>query len=635
MSKKLTRRDTLGILAAGASSTALPAMAFTSAPILDGAVRANDLPNIDQRLPLEPRVINTRALGGRPGRQGGELRILIGSQRDIRLMPFFGYSRLVGYDRDLNLIPDILARFEVVDQSIFTFHLRPGHRWSDGHPFTTEDLRYAWEDVMMHERLPGVPVELRPDDTLPLVEVIDELTIRYSWPFPNPEFLPELAAPNPPRIVMPAHYMKQFHADFADAASLDAAVEAHRVDDWRALHTRLSRPNRPANPNLPTLEPWRPRTEPPAQQFIFERNPFFHRVDENGVQLPYVDTIKLNVSSYEIIPAKAAAGESDLQATTISFSHYTVLKDAENRFPINVSLWRGSQGSRLALYPNMTCIDETWRAMFRDVRVRRALSLAINRNEINQALFYGLCNASANTILPDSPLYRREYASAWARHDPDEANALLDAAGFTPAGLDGQRRLPDGRVAGILVETAGESTVETDVLELIRDHFQRVGLALWTRSSQRDIFRSRVLAGEVLMSVWAGYDNALVTSDMPPVEFAPTAPDDLQWPAWGAWYLSGETQGQAPELPEAIRLVELLRQWRSATTDDERTDVWHQMLAIHADQVFSIGTVNQAPQPILRARDLRNVPEDAIFGYAPTSMLGVYNPDIFWRDTEA
>ncbi|WP_236638048.1 ABC transporter substrate-binding protein [Mangrovicoccus ximenensis] len=549
-------------------------------------------------------------------------------------MPIFGYSRLIGYDRNLDFVADILESYEISEDRVFTFRLREGHRWSDGSPLTAEDFRYAWEDVMMDPDLPGVPIELIPDGVPPDFSVIDARTVRYEWPVPNPGFLPALAAPSPPQLVAPSAYLKQFHAKYQTVAALETAVEANRVDDWRALHTKMCRTNRPENPDLPTLEPWRPRTAPPAQRFVFERNPYFHRTDETGVQLPYVDRVLLDVSSYEIIPAKVAAGDSDLQATAISFNHYTVLKEAEKRVPVNVLLWKGTQGSRLALYPNMTCQDPVWSVLFRDVRVRRALSLAIDRTEINKALFFGLCTESANTVLPASALHRPEYSAAWAYHDPDQANALLDAAGLSRPALDGRRRLPDGRVAGIIVETAGESSVETDVLELITEHFRRIGLALWTRSSQRDIFRSRILAGQVLMSVWVGIDNGIPTSEMPPSELAPTSEDQLQWPAWGLHYMSGSRQGTAPELPEVQRLVDLMKAWKRTRSAAERRAVWGEMLAIHADQVFSIGTVCNAPQPVLRARDLRNVPEEAYFGYSPTSMLGIYNPDTFWRDTD-
>lgn len=632
--KRLTRRETLGLLSAGAAFGAAPAFGLSGPPFLAEAIMAGDMPEVSARLPKVPRVINTAELGGAPGRYGGEVRMLVGSQKDVRVMPILGYSRLVGYDRDFSFVPDILQEYDVQDGRVFTFVLREGHRWSDGAPFTTEDLRYAFEDVMMHDELPGVSLEMKPDDEIPTVEVIDEVTIRYSWTVANPEFLPSLAAPVPPRIVMPSAYMKQFHQDYQDQAQLDAFVAEQRVDHWRALHTKMSRQNRPENPDLPTLEPWRPRTAPPAQQYVFERNPYFHRVDERGQQLPYVDRYLLNVSSYEVIPAKVAAGDADLQYRTISFGHYTVLKEAEKRHPVKVSLWRQSVGSRLALYPNLTCADPVWRAMFQDVRVRRALSLAIDRDELNQALFFGLCQKSANTILPESPLYKPEYAKAYADFDPDEANRLLDEAGFTKAGVDGLRSLPDGRVAGILIETAGESSLETDALELVGDHFRRVGIELWTRSSQRDIFRSRVLAGQVVMSIWAGLDNGVPSADMSPRELAPTTDDQLQWPAWGVNYLSSGAQGEAPTLPEVQRLVELMKAWKVSESTDQREALWTEMLQIHADQVYSIGTVNQAPQPILHAADLKNIPESGLFGYHPTSNLGIYNPDQFWLDRE-
>lgn len=621
-----TRRDALGLIAAGGAAgfAGLPALAQSPADALPAA----------DRMPRNPRVIDMAASGRAPGRPGGTLRMLIGGQRDVRLMPMFGYARLMGYDRDLNIVPDILAACDVEDDRVYTFHLREGHRWSDGQPFTAEDFRYCWEDVINTPRLGGLPPQMKAGGEGPSFEVIDVATVRYTWPSPLADLLPNLAAPVPVTLFMPAHYAREFHERYQSEARLAELIAEQRVDDWRALHQKMTRTTRPENPNLPTLEPWRPRTQPPAQQFVFERNPYFHRVDEKGQQLPYVDRLLLNVSSYEIIPAKCATGESDLQTTSIDFSDYTVLKDAEKRRPMNVALWKRTQGSRLALYPNLTCNDMVWRKLFHDVRVRRAFSLAVNRTEINKALFFGLGTESANTVLPESPLYRPEYASAWAAHDPDQANDLLDAAGLRKAGLDGIRRLPDGRVAGIVVESAGESTLETDVLQLLADHFHRIGIALWTRVSQRDIFRSRILAGEVTMSVWFGLDNAVPTSEMPPYELAPTADDQLQWPVWGSYYYSGQRQGKPPELPEARRLVELVEAWRASTGPAIRERIWHEMLQIQADQVFSIGTVNGALQPVVRARALRNVPENGLYGYQPTSLLGIYQPDSFWLETE-
>lgn len=629
----MTRRELLALMACATLPKQLLA-STTDVPFFSDAVNSGALPPINERLPKTPRVVNLKALERSPGEYGGSLRMLIGRQKDIRYVPIFSYSRLVGYDQDLNLVPDILESYGVEEGRIFTFHLREGHRWSDGSELTAADFAYFWDNVILNRDIlrGGMPARLKSNDKGPVFEVLDSLTVRYTWDVPMPQFLSLLAAPIPQTLALPSKYMQQFHKNFQTDAVLAELIDEYRVDDWVGLHRKMSRQNRPENPDLPTLEAWRPITLPPAEQFVFERNPYFHRVDENGKQLPYVDRLVLNVSSAEIIGAKVATGESDLQVTGIALPDYTMIKEAENRFPLKVSLWRRTQGSSVALYPNLNCQDEVWRALFQDVRMRRALSIAINRREINQVIYFGLANESADTVLPESPLYKPEYASAWASYDPEQANALLDEMGLTERAGNGIRLLPDGRVANITIESAGDSTLETDVLELIADHYRQIGIALFVRSSQRDIFRSRITGGQVLMSVWRGLDNALPSAQMPPTALAPSSIDQLQWPVWGLYYMSAQMQGQIPDLPEVQRLRQLLDDWLLSTDDDVRESIWAEMLAIHADQVFSIGTVNGGMQPVVRSARLRNVPDEALVGFEPTSYLGIYMPDTFWLD---
>jgi len=563
--------------------------------------------------------------------------MIIGSAKDIRLMTVYGYARLVGYDETLKLEADVLESYETVEDRIFTFHLREGHKWSDGTPLTAEDFRYCWDDVLNNEKLSpaGLPTALVMDGEAGKFEVIDERTVRYTWSTPNPDFLQKLAAPQPLVVAVPSAYLKQFHEKYQEEDKLKALMKEQRVKKWSQLHMRMARSYRPENPELPTLDPWRNTTPLPAEQFIFERNPYFHRVDENGLQLPYIDKFVLNVSSSALIPAKTGTGESDLQATGIDFVDYTFLKDSEKRYPVKVLLWKKTQGSRLALLPNLNCSDTVWRSLLQDVRVRRALSLAIDRTEINKAVFYGLTKESADTVLPDSPLFRPEFANAWVAHDPAQANALLDEAGLTQRDSDGIRVLPDGRAAQIVVETAGESTLETDVLQLVTDYWQKVGISLFIRTSQRDTFRSRAVGGEIVMSMWFGLDNGVPTPGMNPGQLAPTADDQLQWPVWGLNYLSHGEMGQPPDLPAAIELTELLQRWRHSAEDAERTEIWTRMLSIYTDQVFSIGIVNASLQPILVAKKLRNVPETGLYGFDPTSYFGVYKTDTFWIEQEA
>src|SRR5690606_37612364 len=218
----------------------------------------------------------------------------------------YGYARLVGCDRNFELQPDILESIEVERDTVFTLHLREGHQWSDGAPFTSEDFRYFWEDVALNEELSpfGPPKELLPEDEAHAVTFPDEVTVRYEWSRPNPYFLPALAGARPMYIYQPAHYMKQFHGKYADPDKLAAMVRDAAVRNWASLHVRMARQYRSTNIDLPVLQPWLHTTESPSERFVFVRNPFFHRVDEAGRQLPYIDEVVVNVASQSLIPAK-------------------------------------------------------------------------------------------------------------------------------------------------------------------------------------------------------------------------------------------------------------------------------------------------------------------------------------------
>ncbi|OLP62378.1 peptide ABC transporter substrate-binding protein [Xaviernesmea oryzae] len=634
----ITRRLTLSLLAGAAAAPFLAPAARANAGLgeepepLASAVAKGDLPPMAERVPKTPRVIDLASMNRKPGAYGGTARMIIGSQKDIRFMTINGYARLIGYTQKLEFQADILERYTVEEARIYTFTLREGHRWSDGHPLTSEDFRYTWEDVILNEdlRKGGVQRELLAEGNPPRFEVVDERTVRYSWDAPNPDFLPAIAAASPVTLLLPAHYMKQFHKKYVSEDDLKAKMKAARVKKWADLHIKMSRQYRPENPDLPTLDPWRNTTALPAEQYIFDRNPYFHRVDETGRQLPYIDRFVLNISSPGIIAAKAGAGEADLQASGIDFVDYAFLKDAETRYPVKVKLWKRTLGSRVALLPNLNCSDPVWQKLLRDVRMRRALSLAINRHEINMAAFYGLGKESADTILPDSPLFKPSYSAAWSAFDPAAANRLLDELGLTERDGEGMRLLPDGRVARIVVETPGEGTLDTDVLELITDHWAKVGIPLFIKTSQREVFRNRAMGGDIIMAMWLGLDNGVPTADMNPGELAPSADSQLQWPVWGMHHLSLGQFGHAPELPEAQRLVDLLKQWKLTTTTPERAAIWQQMLAIYTDQVFSIGIVNGTLQPLLHSARMHNVPEEGLYGFEPTCYLGIYMTDTFW-----
>lgn len=584
--------------------------------------------------PDEPRVVDFASMEKTVGKKGGTIEILMGKAKDIRQMTVYSGARLVAYDQAFQLQPDILKSIENVDNKSFTLRIRKGHKWSDGTPFTSEDFRYWWEDVANNEELEpsGPPRQMLVNGKPPKFEVVDELTVRYTWDEVNPLFVSSLAGARPLYIYMASAYMKGIHAKYADEAKLAALIESEQVQNWTSLHKRFGRQYRPENPDLPTLQAWMNTTKLPSERIVFKANPHFHRVDPNGTQLPYIQQVNMNIVSSSIIAAKTGTGESDLQGRYIRFDNYAFLKKGAEDGGYNVLLWPSGKGSEMTLLPNLNTGDEVFRKAMQDVRVRRALSMGINRSEINETIFFGLAREGANSVLPSSPLYRDEYSNAWASLDPDKANALLDEAGYAERDASGTRLLPDGRPFEITVETAGELSQETDILQLVSDHWKAIGVKLFVKPSQRDILRGRVSNGEVVMSTWEGLNRGLATPDMNPEELAPVSSVQATWPVWGLHYESNGNGGEAPTMPEVKKLFDLYKEWRTTATRERQAEIWHEMLSIYTDQVFTIGIVSGGLQPIVVSKKMRNVPEEGIWSFEPTLYFGNYLPDTFWLD---
>ncbi len=182
------------------------------------------------------------------------------------------------------------------------------------------------------------------------------------------------------------------------------------------------------------------------------------------------------------------------------------------------------------------------------------------------------------------------------------------------------------------METAGEETEQTDVLELVADHWKKVGVSLFIKPSQREVFYNRINAGETQMAVWWGLENAMLTPVMSPAEFAPFTPDQFQWPAWGLWAQTSGQMGEEPDLESVKELMALQGEWGKADTTEKRAEIWHKILAMWTDQVFTIGIVSGVEQLVVVSNRLHNVPEKGIYNFDPGAYFGMYRPDTFWLD---
>ena len=608
---------------------------FLETPMFEAAVAAGKLPPVKKRLPEEPFLLKTGQQGFQPGKHGGSLKLLMGRKKDTRQLVVYGYARLVGYDKNFNFVPDILKKFEVKHGRIFTLHLRKGHRWSDGHPFTSEDFRYYFEDVATNKKIANesLPQVMLVEGKPPLFEVLDKHTVRYTWHKPNPFILPRLAGARPIYLYRPAHYLKKFHIKYTPLRALEVLVKKAKKRNWVALHYIVGQQYKNVNPELPSLQPWVLVTKPPAKRFNFLRNAYYHRVDMNGRQLPYINDVKVNVTSSKLIPIKAGSGETDLQSRGLNFTNYTLLKKSEKKFGYSTKLWRTAKGARWAIYPNLNFRDMEWRKLFRNVNFRRALSIAIDRHEINQVFYYGLARETNNSVLRESPLFDEKFANRWSQFDLNAANQMLDDLGLVKRNSKGFRLLPNGQPMELTVVFSTEEDEPSDILELVSDTWRKIGIKVFSKPLHREVMRNRIFSGNVQMSIWSGLENGIPNASSSPAELAPTSQQQLQWPMWGQFLETGGKSGQAIDMEVPQKLFELKDAWREARSEGDRIKIWHEMLDTYTSNVFSIGIIASVPQVVLVNNSLQNVPDKAIYNWDPGAHFGIYRPCTFWFDS--
>ena len=283
-----------------------------------------------------------------------------------------GYARLVGYDAQLQAGARHPRELRRPGRTIFTFHLRKGHEWSDGTPFTTEDFRFTGRTspTTRISRRPGPPRDAGQTASRRRSRSSTRPTIRYTWSKPNADFLPALALPIRSVHLPAREYLKQFHRNMPTRTSSRQLVKEARSRNWAALHNRMDNQDRNDNPKLPTLDPWVLTTKPPADRFVFERNPYYYRVDPQGHQLPYIDKVDRRHRRFQADPAQGGRGR-DRRCRRRSPLRRLHLPEGRREATASywVLLWTTAAARNFALYPNLNVNDPVWR----DADPRRAL----------------------------------------------------------------------------------------------------------------------------------------------------------------------------------------------------------------------------------------------------------------------
>jgi peptide/nickel transport system substrate-binding protein len=576
-------------------------------------VETGELPPLEERLPVEPRVIGPGSLlpedylDFEVGQYGGTLRAITlnpGWSPDVYCMsrePLVEGPGIAGE----NLVGNVAESFEVSeDAKVFTFHLRKGLKWSDGTPVTTEDVLFAYEDVLLNEEItPVFPQWLKSGndaDGEPMtLEVIDDYTFRISFTDIYYGFLVQLAIVgwrSYVPLLKPKHYLKQFHVTYTPLEDLEPLIAEEELSEgeWWTLFTSKDATawdiSREASLDCPHLLPW-VQVSSTATVTNFERNPYYFKVDEAGQQFPYVDKIMATlVQDVEMITMKVITGEIDYVYAGIALRDVSVLRENEEQG----GYWTGILGSHTdpgAVYLNLTHEDPVWREVVRDLRFRQAFNMAINRDDIIETVWLGFGGALPRTVPSE--------------YNPEEAERILDEIGLDQRDADGWRLGPDGERFDIPFEVAARTAELVPTTELVVEHLKSVGLHATMKTISSELRGERGGANQLKATVERSQQPLWWNRGRPGTWYA----GGSTWcPLWDLWRTTEGEEGEEPP-PEAREFFELTSR-SMVVFPDERKKLIEEYEKIFYDNLFYFPTVEDERRPIIAANNLKNVAKD-------------------------
>ncbi len=598
---------------------------FSQSPFLDG----QDLPPVADRLPDDPVVTwPYRTIG----KYGGTARITLWDN-----WQFFNFEHALTISADLrNVLPNLAESWSLSeDGRVTTIRLRPGIKWSDGHPLTADDFMFRMNHVWLDREMS--PVTRRLVRGSKFVK-IDDLTFKYVFPEPNPMFANFLAHYGS-HFADPMHFFKQYHPAYRDRDELNALVRDKGFVTWMAMYQALWGWGNEEASRVPTLRAYKVVQRTPTKMRL-ERNPYYFKIDPAGNQLPYIDAIDsiILLENSEMITFQAATGQLDFAAMTLRTQDIPLLKLGEAKGVNKVHIWRRLHVSDLAIQPNYNYDDPRYRELLwgrGERRFVRALSHAIDRQQMNEAIYFGQGVPSQVTAHPSSRWYEQRFAEAHLRYDPDYARALLDELGLRDVDGDGLREYPDGSKLTITLEYLDFETPKGISMELVRDYWREVGIDLRLMSIERRLQTERAQANRMQMTLWHADKVTDILFPLVPDWFYPHRAG-WELSLWNHWARYHQTDGElGEEPPELIRKLQYWgNQLRTATTEAHRTKAAKTLLAAAAENLWTIGTVGQAPHPVVVSTRLKNVTPTGVWGWDSRWTLP-YHPATWYLDEAA
>ncbi len=586
---------------------------FNEAPALAELVKAGKLPEVSRRLPERSDLLVIKPVH-EIGKYGGNLRRTFTGPADHENGNRFNSSdKILTFDyTGTNIAPALAKDWEVsADGKTTTIHLRKGAKWSDGQPFSADDFLFWYNDVYLNKQIVPVPFfEFQVNGKPGTMRKIDDYTVAFDFPEPYPYFVYQLAGDtavgsgfntrgafqNWGGCFAPAHYLKQFLPKYSTEAEVTAKAKAEGFDSWVSrLKMKYSWA---LNNELPTMGPWKTVSPINTPSWSMERNPYFWAVDPAGNQLPYIDRITMTLAeNSEVANLRAIAGEFDLQERHMHLAKLPVFLENAAKGNYTIRLDPGSNGSDVALHFGTSYEgDPEIMKWVRTKKFRNALSIGMDRDQLNEAFWLGVGVPGSTAPAPDT-LYSpgAEYNRLWAEYDPALANKMLDEIGLAQKDDEGFRQRSDGKGRlRIEITTVGGQFVEyTKICEMIKQQWRKIGIDLDVKELERNLAFTRDMTNENQMITWGNGGSEMLL--LFPRHVIPVdAAESHMGAGYARWYASNGASGSKPGEAAMLKAFDLLRKAfgeSGAAQVATAKEVWK----IIVDECWSIGTVGQSP----------------------------------------
>lgn len=621
--KKTTEAPAAATNPPAAQATAVPTVAaakYTQAPELDADVASGKLPPVDKRLPDDVFVVgpgvylSTENLPDwTPGVYGGKLRMahaVANWNPDIFVMmdePFLMAAKI----GDQNIICNVCKEFKVSDDNkVFTFTLRKGLKWSDGQPVTTEDVRFEWEDIQNNDKISpsGPSNHYRTGFTSAgnpgKLTIMDDYTFSFTFDGPYGGFLRALTIEGwvgYTQILEPAHYLKQFHINYTTLDALKPELDKLNLTNgewWQVLASKRCQNWDMTNPKCagyPAMNPWIGTDSGNPSLLTFDRNPYYFKVDTKGQQLPYIDKLEsTQVNDMQAITLKITTGEVDFQRESTALVNMPLYKQNEDAAGFRVQLLDMHVDSS-SLVINQTFDDADWKSVAQDIRFRQALSMAINRQELIDTIYYGYAALPLQTV-----------GDQYSKFDVAAANKLLDDMGLSNKNADGYRLYPSGKEIDILIEHGAHAPDLAPVADLTAQYLKAIGIKVTVKQIDSSLWGTKYAADQLQATVmWShdiGWGNDISSGNV-----------NRAGVLWNDWVNSNGKNGVEP--PQWVKDIVKndADKWASVAGSDQWNGFVQTGFKWCRDNLPYINFVEGVKYPLIVNKNLMNV---GVGGYA-------------------